>query len=223
MPEKRKLATGTTPHPSRLSVAENAVERVGKATGKAFDWATAPPILYMERRLRGYRCSQREYRVLVVIAGRMDREGVAFLGRKLLARDAACTEDTIKTVLRKLRRKQREEDPLVLLSLPGETKGIRHLCYRFTLVRNPVAYAEGRTRKRAEEVQRSLRELTRGAEEKHRKQKTEDLRRRQEDAVLMKRAADGKLPLQEVEDLRAEGRIPEGFARLLRQEIRRRL
>ena len=52
--------------------------------------------------------------------------------------------------------------PLLFRSMAGETRGYRHLCYRFTLVRHPEQFASARDAARAanrEQVDRALRDL----------------------------------------------------------------
>jgi hypothetical protein len=52
--------------------------------------------------------------------------------------------------------------PLLVRSMPGQTRGYHHACYRFTLVRAPEQLAAARDAARAEhhdDMQRALRDL----------------------------------------------------------------
>ena len=82
-----------------------------------------------------------------------------FLSYSTIARWSGISVASVKRML------QRHCDgpaPLFYRSRTGETRGRRHACYRFTLVRHPERFATARDAARAErgkEVERALRDL----------------------------------------------------------------
>lgn len=82
-----------------------------------------------------------------------------FLSYPTIARWAGVSVASVK---RMLHRHGKSPAPLVYWSRPGETRGHRHACYRFTLVRHPERFAAARDAARTtrhDQVDRELRDL----------------------------------------------------------------
>lgn len=85
--------------------------------------------------------------IAVVIAARMDAQGIAFMSSDDIADRTGFNERTIQIRGRVLWDGPR---PLFKRTFPGETKGIAHRCPRFELIRFPRGFAAARERKREE-------------------------------------------------------------------------
>ncbi len=68
-----------------------------------------------------------------------------FLSYAEIARRATLSR---RSVIRIMERLRSSPVPLVQIQQTGETRGIVHRCFRFTLVRDPLAFAEARDRER---------------------------------------------------------------------------
>ena len=91
--------------------------------------------------------------VLVVIRAMGFDEAVGdydcFLAHKTIAKRAGCA---VRTVMRLLQRHCNGKRPLLARSSPGHTRGHPHRCFRWTLVRNPEAFAAARDASRVDKV-----------------------------------------------------------------------
>lgn len=112
----------------------------------SFDYSKAPPNSYVNRRLREAdlpgKFKREVWPFASVIAERMNKAGVCFVSRKMIAKEIGCSVSTVKRHLKKIT--QDGFYPLFLQSYPGETNGYQHQCRRFTLIRNPLEFAGSR-------------------------------------------------------------------------------
>jgi hypothetical protein len=118
--------------------------------------------LFPKRGRAPYAATERLVVLVIVRAMSFDASAEAFncfLSYPTIARWAGVSLASVKRALQKHGDGQA---PLVVRSKPGHTRGYRHACYRFTLVRAPEALAGARDAARARrryEVQRELRDL----------------------------------------------------------------
>jgi hypothetical protein len=109
-----------------------------------------------------YSTTERVVVLVIVRAMALDRSSGdfnCFLSYPTLARWAGVSIASIKRVLRK---HGDGPAPLLYWSMPGQTRGHRHACYRFTLVRHPEKFAAARDAARSvkgERVDQAIRDL----------------------------------------------------------------
>jgi hypothetical protein len=139
----------------------------GSRTGPATEPRFSPAVYAMDRLFpnRGNApYSAAERLVVLVILRATSPDGQSgefncFLSYPTIAKRAGIS---IATVKRALQTHCDGPAPLLSRSMAGETRGYRHLCYRFTLVRHPEQFASARDAARAvnrEQVDRALRDL----------------------------------------------------------------
>jgi hypothetical protein len=118
--------------------------------------------LFPKRGRAPYTATERLVVLVIVRAMSFDASAEAFncfLSYPTIARWAGVSLASVKRAL------QKHIDgpaPLLVRSKPGQTRGYRHACYRFTLVRAPEQLAAARDTARAErlgDVKRALRDL----------------------------------------------------------------
>jgi hypothetical protein len=118
--------------------------------------------LFPKRGRAPYTTAERVVVLVVVRAMSFDEQVDAFncfLSYPTIARWSGVSVASVKRAL------QTHVDgpaPLIVRSKPGRTRGYRHACYRFTLVRHPERLASARDAARAvhwEQVNRALRDL----------------------------------------------------------------
>ena len=118
--------------------------------------------LFPKRGSAPYTTAERVVVLVVVRAMSFDQQANAFncfLSYPTIARWSGVS---IASVKRALRKHLDGPAPLVVTSKPGRTRGYRHACYRFTLVKYPERLASARDAARAghaEQVNRALRDL----------------------------------------------------------------
>ena len=118
--------------------------------------------LFPKRGGAPYATAERLVVLVIVRAMSLDGRSVdfnCFLSYPTIAKWAGVS---IASVKRMLQTHCDGSAPLLYRSLPGETRGHRHACYRFTLVRHPEKFAAARDAARAahrEHVDRALRDL----------------------------------------------------------------
>lgn len=118
--------------------------------------------LFPKRGRAPYAATERLVVLVIVRAMSFDASAEAFncfLSYATIGRWAGVSLASVKRALEK---HSDGPAPLVVRSKPGHTRGYRHACYRFTLVRAPEALAGARDAARArrrDEVQRELRDL----------------------------------------------------------------
>ena len=125
-----------------------------------------PPVPYVVKRIikaeRGYK--GRDLAVAVVIADMMGREKmnpsgvevqVCFAALNTLAQRAKLGKSTVQWCLKTL---CDGETPLFARSLGGWTRGYKHQCYRFELIRNPAGFVRGRDKARLRAVRGNFRQ-----------------------------------------------------------------
>ena len=134
---------------------------------KKNDWLKLPPVPYVVKRItiseRGHKL--RDLAVAVVIADMMGAEGkgqsseeiqVCFASLKTIARRAGCGKTTVQRSLDNTL--CGGEAPLFKRTLGGVTRGYQHQCYRFELIRNPIAFVRGRDEARLRAVRGNFRQ-----------------------------------------------------------------
>jgi hypothetical protein len=138
------------------------------APARATTDRTFSPVVFALERLfpkrwdAPYSTAERLVVLVIVRAMALDRSSGdfnCFLSYPTLARWAGVSIASVKRVLRK---HGDGPAPLLYWSMPGQTRGHRHACYRFTLVRHPEQFASARDAARAvnrEQVDRALRDL----------------------------------------------------------------
>jgi hypothetical protein len=137
-------------------------------------------------------------------------ELVSFHGYDAIARRAHVNR---RTVVRVVGWQRDSSAPLIQISRPQQTKGVRHPTFRFTLVRDPLAFAAARDRARAEELERFRQHYDFPDKAEHQKavvlaatpeleaQAKASLKRATRKALLKNK---GRLPLRAVEPLITE-------------------
>jgi len=125
-----------------------AIRKPAEPSGsKGFDYSKALPLIYAAKRLREADLPRKARGPLVgivhVIADAMDGEtGTCFLSRATIAERSGQSKDTVRRYLPLVL--QDGVLPLFVRSFPGETRGYRHRCPRFTLIRSPLVFAASR-------------------------------------------------------------------------------
>ena len=143
--------------------APDAGSRAGTEAGRQFSpVAFALDRLFPKHARAPYSAAERLVVLVIVRATSIDGgsgDFNCFLSYPTIAKWSGISVASVKRML------QKHCDgpaPLLQRSLPGETRGYRHACYRFTLVRHPERFAAARDAARAErrrEVDRALRDL----------------------------------------------------------------
>ena len=149
--------------PPRAAVASS----VGVPSARVGDRRWSPVVFALDRlfpKRGGVPYATAERVVVLVVVRAMSRDGGSgecncFLSYSTIAKWSGISVASVKRML------QRHCDgpgPLFYRSRTGETRGRRHACYRFTLVRHPERFATARDAARVErgkEVERALRDL----------------------------------------------------------------
>jgi hypothetical protein len=149
-----------------MPVAEKSRNQViGQHTNasprRILDWQGMAPMTLVSIRMLSAECglSPNARLVALAIAKRMgpDRDGKerAFMGQEDIA---ARTGLSVKTVARCMKELHGDPSGVFLMERGGTTRGHRHRCYRFELIRNSAAHAE--SRKAGRERERARRERT---------------------------------------------------------------
>jgi hypothetical protein len=118
--------------------------------------------LFPKRGRAPYTTSERAVVLVIVRAMAFDVSANAFncfLSYPTIARWSGVSLASVKRALQKHRD---GPAPLIAASRPGRTRGYRHACYRFTLVRSPERFAVARDADRARkgaETEQALRDL----------------------------------------------------------------
>jgi hypothetical protein len=143
---------------STRAAASAAVKQKGPLSPLAF----LLEHLFPKRGVAPYTTSERVVVLVIVRAMSFDPAANAFncfLSYPTIVRWSGISLASVKRVLR---RHANGPAPLLALSRPGQTRGYRHSCYRFTLVQAPDRFVVGRDRARAayqREVEEHLRDL----------------------------------------------------------------
>ncbi len=133
-----------------------------KAKGPLSPLAFALEHLFPKRGAAPYTTAERVVVLVIVRAMSLDPAANTFncfLSYPTIVRWSGVSLASVK---RALRRHTNGPAPLLALSKPGQTRGYRHSCYRFTLVQAPDRFVVGRDRARAahqHQVEEHLRDL----------------------------------------------------------------
>jgi len=149
--------------PPRAAVASS----VGVPAARVGDRRWSPVVFALDRlfpKRGGVPYATAERVVVLVVVRAMSCDGGSgefncFLSYSTIAKWSGISVASVK---RMLQRHCNGPAPLFYRSRTGETRGRRHACYRFTLVRHPERFATARDAARAErgkEVERALRDL----------------------------------------------------------------
>jgi DNA-binding transcriptional MerR regulator len=188
--------------PQSAGHAHDAASPTKATTERIFSPLTfALDRLFPKRGNAPYTATERLVVLVIVRATTLDRSSGdfnCFLSYSTIAKRAGVSVASIKRAL------QKHSDgpaPLLYRSMVGETRGHRHACYRFTLVRHPEQFARARDSARAthrERVSQALRDLQpdRIALQRQRKDLGGTLTHAEYRLKLaaLERAARGKLP-----------------------------
>ena len=150
---------------SRLTVAQ--ASRSGDPAARAADRKWSPLVFALDRLFpkRGRApYAPLERLVVLVVVRAMSPDGTSgefncFLSYPTIAKWAGISVASVKRMLHK---HCDGPAPLLYRSRTGQTRGRRHACYRFTLVRHPDKFAAARDVARSENrkaVERTLRDL----------------------------------------------------------------
>jgi DNA-binding transcriptional MerR regulator len=149
--------------PQSAGQAHEAATPTRATTERTFSpLAFALDRLFPKRGNAPYAATERLVVLVIVRATTLDRSSGdfnCFLSYPTIAKRAGVS---IASVKRALQKHCDGSAPLLYRSMAGETRGHHHMCYRFTLVRHPEAFASARDAARAErrrEVDRALRDL----------------------------------------------------------------
>lgn len=118
--------------------------------------------LFPKRGGAPYATTERVVVLVVVRAMSLDVDSGEFNGFLSYPTMAKWSGTSVASVKRMLQKHCDGPAPLLHRSLTGETRGYRHACYRFTLVRSPEKFAAARDAARAarhRELDRALRDL----------------------------------------------------------------
>ena len=142
--------------PQSAGQAHDAATPTKATTERTFSpLAFALDRLFPKRGNAPYAATERLVVLVIVRATTLDRSSGdvnAFLSYPTIARWAGVS---IASVKRALQKHGDGPAPLLYRSMPGATRGYKHACYRFTLVRSPEKFAAARDAARATHRERA--------------------------------------------------------------------
>jgi hypothetical protein len=116
--------------------------------------------LFPRRGNAPYAATERLVVLVIVRATTLDRSSGDFNSFLSYPTIARWTGVSIASVKRALQKHGDGPAPLLYRSMPGATRGYKHACYRFTLVRSPERFAAARDAARATHRERADRSLS---------------------------------------------------------------